>query len=86
MSDFVSALAKGAYWLQPNVSVTENGAIGKKTTGKALLDCNFMLSSMRNMDENKIWDAFLSAYNENPMLAILWLFFARDIRGGLLVA
>ena len=54
MSDFISALAKGAYWLQPNVSVTENGAIGKKTTGKALLDCNFMLSSMRNMTPDNI--------------------------------
>lgn len=82
MNDFVSALAKGAYWIQPNVSVTENGAVGYKTTGKKLLDLNFMLSSMRNMDENRIWSMFIDAYNENPELAIIWLFFARDIREG----
>lgn len=86
MSDFMSALAERAYWLQPNVSVTENGAVGLRTTGKALLDCNFMLSSMRNMSPDEIWNKFLLAYNENPTLAILWMFFARDIRGGLLVA
>ena len=83
MSDFMSVLAKNAYWIQPNVSVTENGAIGKKTTGKALLDCNFALSSMRNMSPDEIWEKFLLAYNENPTLAILWLFLARDAREGL---
>ena len=66
----------------PNVSVTENGAIGLRTTGKALLDLNFKLSSMRNMTDKQIWSEFLSAYNENAALAIVWLFFARDIRGG----
>lgn len=82
MSDFMSALAERAYWLQPNVSVTENGAVGLRTTGKALLDCNFALSSMRNMSPDEIWEKFLLAYNENPMLAILWLFFVRDAREG----
>jgi len=82
MTDFVSALKKEADSALPNVSVTENGAFGYKTTGKNLLDLNFMLSSMRNMRENEIWDRFLSAYNENPSLAILWMFFARDVRGG----
>ena len=28
-----------------NVSVTENGAVGYKTTGKPLLDMNFKISS-----------------------------------------
>ena len=82
MTDFMSALEKSAEKLQPNVSITENGAVGYKTAGKKLLDCNFMLSSMRNMDENDVWKHFLAAYNENPTLAMLWLFFARDIRGG----
>ena len=66
----------------PNVSVTENGAIGYETTGKALLDLNFALSSMRNMSDNEIWAKFLKAFNEDPKLAIVWLFFARDARGG----
>ena len=66
----------------PNVSITENGAVGLKTTGKALLDLNFKLSSMRNMGEDEIWLEFLKAYNENPALAVVWLFFARDARQG----
>lgn len=82
MSNFMDQLKIAAGRMQPNVSVTENGAIGYKTTGKALVDCNFMLSSMRNMDEKEIWDRFLTAYNENPTLAIIWLFFARDCREG----
>ena len=81
MNDFMSALTKATEALQPNVSVTENGAVGYKTTGKALLDLNFMLSSMRNMEPNEIWQRFLPAYNEDPVLAVIWLFFARDIRG-----
>lgn len=66
----------------PNVSITENGAVGLKTTGKALLDLNFKLSSMRNWDEEKIWTEFLKAYNENPVLAVVWLIFSRDVRQG----
>lgn len=82
MSDFMSSLKQATEKLQPNVSVTENGAVGYKTTGKALLDLNFMLSSMRNMTPNEIWNKFLLAYNENPTLAMLWLFMCRDVRGG----
>lgn len=82
MSDFVSALQNEAGFACPNVSVTENGAVGYKSTGKSLLDLNFKLSSMRNMSADEIWQKFLLAYNENPMLAVLWLFFVRDIREG----
>lgn len=82
MADFMSALKNSTDRVQNNISVTENGAIGKKTTGKALLDLNFLLSSMRNMAPDHIWDLFLLAYNENPSLALKWLFFARDARGG----
>jgi len=66
----------------PNVSVTENGAVGLSTTYHALLDLNFKLSSMRNMDDDAIWAEFLKAYNETPALAVVWLMFARDARGG----
>ena len=80
--NFIEAMQNTAKIMDPNVSVTENGALGYKTTGKALLDLNFKLSSMRNWDENKIWTEFLMAYNENPTLAVVWLMFSRDIRGG----
>jgi len=66
-----------------NISVTENGATGYASTGKELTDLNFAVSSMRNMDENEIKKRFSKAYFENPRLAIKWLFFATDARGGM---
>lgn len=66
-----------------NESITENGAIGYKTTGKKLLDLNFQVSSMRNMNESEIIDKFVDAFYEDKILAIKWLFFARDVREGL---
>lgn len=63
-------------------SVTENGAIGYRTTGKELLDMNFAISSMRGMSEEEIAKRFTKVYFENPKLAIKWLFYVRDIRGG----
>ena len=77
MSDFMNALEKQANSGANNVSITENGAVGLKTTGSKLVDLNFMLSSMRNMDEDAIWAKFLEAYAENQKLAVIWLFFAR---------
>ena len=81
-AEFMERMQKVLDAANPNVSITENGAVGLRTTGKALLDLNFKLSSMRNWDADKIWTEFLKAYNENPMLAVVWLFFARDARGG----
>ena len=66
-----------------NRSVTENGAVGYKSTGKALLDLNFFTSSLRSANEQTIIRKFDSAFQENPELALKWLFFARDIRGGM---
>lgn len=66
-----------------NVSVTENGAVGYRTTGKALLDLNFSVSSCRNASPEEIAGKFMKAYYENPKLAIRWLFFAGDVRQGL---
>ena len=39
-----------------NVSITENGAVGYKTTGKELLDMSFKVSSMRNWTDDQIKD------------------------------
>ena len=83
MADFMSQVATKAKDFDPNISVTENGAIGYRTSGKKLVDLNFMASSMRNMDDEQIWTRFLEAYNENSDLAVLWLFFCRDLRGGM---
>ena len=66
-----------------NTSVTENGALGYKTSGKELLDINFSVSSMRNMNEIDIVDKFVKAFYEDKLLAVKWLFYARDVREGI---
>jgi len=66
-----------------NKSVTENGAVGYRTTGKSLLDINFAVASLRSASEDEIIERFKKAYFENKILAMKWLFFARDVRGGL---
>ncbi len=65
------------------VSVTENGAVGYKTTGSALTDINYKVSSLRNETEKEIIRLFDETYNENREYALKWLFFARDVREGL---
>lgn len=66
-----------------NVAYSENGAKMYGTTGHALLDLNFSVSRMRDMDEYEIFQKFLAAFREDPTLATKWLFFARDVRDGL---
>lgn len=69
--------------LQNRTAVTENGAIGYKTTGKELVDLNFAAASLRNETEQNIEKRFVKAFYEDRILAMKWLFFLRDIRGGL---
>lgn len=64
-------------------AVTENGALGYASTGKALVDLNFAVASLRNESEEEIIKKFVKAYYEDMVLAVKWLFFLRDIRGGL---
>lgn len=66
-----------------NVSVTENGAVGYKTAGSKLVDINFQVSSLRNQSEQEIIHKFSDAFYEDRLLAVKWLFFAGDVRGGL---
>lgn len=63
--------------------LTENGAIGYKTTGKAIVDFNFKMSSYRNLSDEEIIKDYYEVYNENPMLAVKMLFFTGDIREGM---
>ena len=69
--------------LDNEVQRTENGAVGWRTTGKKLLDLNFSVASLRSASEQQIINKFMDAYYENPVLAIKWLFYARDAREGL---
>ena len=66
-----------------NVSVSENGALGYRTSGKELLDLNFAVASLRGASEQAIVEKFTKAFFDDKILAMKWLFFARDARGGL---
>jgi hypothetical protein len=78
MNNFMSELEK-----QTNYSETEKGALGFATTLNKLLDINFAVSSLRNMPDSQVAIMFRQAYGENKELALKWLFYARDVRGGL---
>jgi len=66
-----------------NVSYTDNGAKVYRTSGHALLDLNFAVSSLREAPEEKIETMFAAACAEDIAAAIVWLFFARDCRQGM---
>lgn len=61
--------------------LTENGANAFATSGNALVDINFAVSSLRNASADEVQKKFAAAFYENALLAVKWLFFARDIRG-----
>ena len=65
-----------------NKSITENGAVGYKTTGKAILDFNFKIASYRSKSEKEILNDFKDVWFENKELALKFLFYVRDIREG----
>ena len=69
--------------LNDQPSVTENGAIGYRTTGKELLDLNFAVASLRSMTDDEVARRFKRAFCEDKILAMKWLFYARDARQGL---
>lgn len=65
-----------------NDSVTENGAIGYKTTGSSILDMNFKLSSYRNKTDDEIIEDFKKCFLEDEVLSLQFLFFIRDREEG----
>ena len=75
--NFIEALEKVT-----NNSITENGAEGYKTTGKALVDFNFKLPSYRNANKDDTTLDFAKVWGENKELAIKYLFYMRDVRQG----
>ncbi len=66
-----------------NVSHTENGAAGYRTTANALVDLNFKVASLRMRKEEEITEAYIRAFWESPKYAVKWLFFLRDIPEGM---
>lgn len=68
--------------MDSNLTLTENGAVAYKSSGSALVDINFKISAMREMEEGQIVALFRKAYAENPRLAMRWLGYLRDVRNG----
>lgn len=81
MSRFMSGLANEAN--EYDLVRTENGALGYRTTMNPLLDINFKVSSFRGASELQIAAAFREAVAFDREMALRWLFFVRDVRGGL---
>jgi hypothetical protein len=80
--EFMSAI-KSTLNNEYNVSLTENGAVGYRTTGKELLDLNFAVASLRKMSDAEVANRFRKAFCEDNVLAMKWLFYARDVREGI---
>lgn len=81
VSSFVDALVTtidDAY----NRTATENGAVVFEHTFSKLLDLNFALSSLNGSSDKKILDMWVPAFNEDPLLAMKWLFYSRDVLQG----
>ena len=70
MSNFMDGI-KSTLNNECNVSVTENGAVGFRTTGKALLDLNFAVASLRSASEHDISQRFTKAFFEDKLMAIM---------------
>lgn len=68
---------------ESNIQMSENGSVGYKSTGSILTDINFRISSMRDGISPADINLFVQAMGENLEYAIKWLFFMRDVRGGM---
>lgn len=67
-----------------NVSVTENGMVGYKTTYHPLLDMNFKITSYRNKTDKEIITDLKQVLNsEDSSYVLKFLFMVRDVREGL---
>jgi len=65
-----------------NDSLTANGMATNSTSFNRCLDLFFIAGASRNMSDEDIQKAFVSAYSENNEVALRILFWARDVRGG----
>lgn len=58
-------------------------AVSFETTGNYLCDMNSQIQSLRRMPEGQLASIWRKAYKEDPALALRWLFYLRDCRGGI---
>lgn len=83
MKNFMDLLKKETLNEDFNCSWTDNGARGFSTTGNALVDFNFNLTSYRNASSDEIWHDFVPVIFDNPEYALKYLFYLGDIRQGI---
>lgn len=66
-----------------NLAMTENGAIGYRSTGRELLNLSYSVSSLRRRSAEYICDRFSAAFFAEKVNTLRWLFYAADVREGL---
>ena len=66
-----------------NKTLTENGAATLKTTQSDCLDLFATVGAIRRESDEEITARFMRAFTEDKDIAMMLLFFAREIRGGL---
>lgn len=76
--DFLNALK------QDELDYSTNGATMYSTSKSPLVDLNFKVSSLRNKTTLKqAWFDYFKALQEEPIYALKWLLYLRDIRQGI---
>lgn len=68
--------------LQTKNTYTENGMATNSSSLNSCVDLFFQIGAMRGQDKQRLINAFIKAYNENSLIAMKLLFWARDVRGG----
>lgn len=66
-----------------NVSETENGAFGYKSTFDPMVDFNFRLASYRGASQEKVEEDFVKILDSKDEDVLRFLFYIRDVRDGL---
>ena len=66
-----------------NYSHTLNGALAYRSTGSNLVNLNYSIPNMRTAHTDDIISLFIKAYNDDPEIALKYLFYLSDIRKGL---
>ena len=66
-----------------NISETENGAFGYKSTFDPMVDFSFRLASYRGASQGKIEEDFVKILDSKDEDVLRFLFYIRDVRDGL---
>lgn len=85
MINSFTKVAEG-YAAMNNLKLTENGALARKSTADDLVDLFSTIGALRTREVEGIRDKFAKAFKEDKVLATKMAFYARNVRGGKLVA